>query len=141
MTLDIYAEEIIDRFKSPHNFGALENADFEAEEYNPLCGDRIKLQIKNNNGKLAAKFSGHGCAISQASVDILCDEIKNKNISEIKHLKDEDAIQLLNIPITGTRLKCALLGLWALRKALNNNNTEQSSADFLAGLRNGNRNI
>ena len=47
MILDIYAEEIIDRFKNPHNFGAIEGADFEAEEYNPLCGDRIKLQIKN----------------------------------------------------------------------------------------------
>ena len=122
MTLDIYAEEIIDRFKSPHNFGALENADFEAEELNPLCGDRIKLQINNNNGKLTAKFSGQGCAISLASADILCDEIRNTNISEVKNLKDEDAIKLLNVQITGTRLKCALLALWTLRQALKNGN-------------------
>ncbi|MBI2040760.1 MAG: iron-sulfur cluster assembly scaffold protein [DPANN group archaeon] len=120
MTLDIYAEEIIDRFRNPHNFGAIESADFEAEEYNPLCGDRIKLQIKTHDGRLTAKFSGHGCAISQASADILCGEIKNKQISEIENLKDDDVTKLLNIPITGTRLKCALLGLWALRSALKN---------------------
>jgi len=122
MILDIYAEEIIDRFKNPHNFGAIEGADFEAEEYNPLCGDRIKLQIKKENGKIIAKFSGQGCAISQASSDILCDCAKAKTLAELKTMQDEDILNLLGIKITGTRLKCALLGLWALRSALKNGN-------------------
>ena len=122
MTLDIYAEEIIDRFKSPHNFGAIDGADFEAEEYNPLCGDRIKLQIKNNNNKIIAKFSGQGCAISQASSDILCDCAKTKTLAELRTMRDEDILNLLGIKITGTRLKCALLPLWALRSALKNGN-------------------
>ncbi len=121
MTLDIYAEEIIDRFKSPHNFGAIENPDFEAEEFNPLCGDRIKLQIKNQNNKVTAKFSGQGCAISQASADILCEHITNSNFHEIKNLQDSEMLKLLGINIAGTRLKCALLGLLALRKALDGN--------------------
>ncbi len=122
MTLDIYAEEIIDRFKSPHNFGAIEKPDFEAEEYNPLCGDRIKLQIKKENKKVLAKFSGQGCAISQAASDILCDCAKTKTVTELKNMRDKDMINLLGIKITGTRLKCALLGLWALRSALKNGN-------------------
>ncbi len=128
MTLDIYSEIILDHFKNPHNFGAIEKPDFEAEEFNPLCGDRIKLQIKNQNNKVTAKFSGQGCAISQASADILCEHITNSNFQEIKNLSDSEMLKLLGINITGTRLKCALLGLWALRSALNN--AEQSSADF-----------
>src|SRR3989344_5415208 len=100
MTLDIYAEDIIDRFKNPHNFGAIEGADFEAEEYNPLCGDRIKLQIKKENNKIVAKFSGQGCAISQASSDILCDFAKTKTAAELKPMRDEDMLKLLGIKIT-----------------------------------------
>ncbi len=122
MTLDIYAEEIIDRFKNPRNFGAIEKPDFEAEEFNPLCGDRIKLQIKNNDNKLTAKFSGQGCAISQASTDILCDHVNTKSKGEIKNLQDSEMLKLIGINIAGTRLKCALLGLWALRCALNGRN-------------------
>ena len=122
MTIDMYAEEIIDRFKRPQNFGTIENADFEAEEFNPLCGDKIKLQLKTESGNILAKFSGQGCAISQASADILCDYMKTKRVSELKNIKDDDAIGLLNIPITGARLKCALLPLWALRSAINASN-------------------
>ncbi|MBI4095461.1 MAG: iron-sulfur cluster assembly scaffold protein [DPANN group archaeon] len=123
MTLDIYAEEIIDRFKSPHNFGKIDKADAQAMDYNPACGDEVEIFLKVKDGKISdVRFAGRGCAISQAASDILCDCAKTKTVAELKNMRDEDMINLLGVKITGTRLKCALLGLWALRGALKNGN-------------------
>ncbi len=121
MTLEMYKEHILDLYKNPRNKGVLENPTNEATKYNPLCGDEIKIQlILNNNKIINVNFSGQGCAISQASASLLTEKIKNMNLNEVKKLNKEDILNLLKIPISYTRIKCALLPLEAIKEALEN---------------------
>lgn len=121
MTLEMYKEHILDLYKNPRNKGVLENPTNEATKYNPLCGDEIKIQlILNNNKIIKVNFSGQGCAISQASASLLTEKIKNMNLNEVKKLNKEDILNLLKIPISYTRIKCALLPLEAIKEALEN---------------------
>lgn len=118
---EIYKEHILDLYKNPHNKGNLNNPTHEFSKNNPLCGDEIKIQLIVNDNKITdVKFSGQGCAISQASASLLTDKIKNINIQKIKKLKKEDVLNLLKIPISYTRIRCALLPLEALKRALEN---------------------
>jgi len=118
---DLYTEIILDYYKYPRNKGPLPNATTTAEEDNPLCGDKISMHLKITNNKIEdIKFEGEGCAISQAAASILTEELKNKTITEVKNLSNEDMINLLNIPISPGRMKCALLGLQTTKKALEN---------------------
>lgn len=115
----IYQEYILDLYRNPHNKGELNDADAVAEEFNPSCGDRIKLTLKFDGGVLSnVKHSGQGCAISQASVSLLTDFIKGKTKAELKAMTEEEATVLLGIPISHTRRKCAILGWLTLQKAL-----------------------
>ena len=115
----IYQEYILDLYRHPHNLGELNDADSQAEEFNPSCGDRIKLMLKFDGEILSeVKHSGQGCAISQASVSLLTDFIKGKNKAELKKITEEEATALLGIPISHTRRKCAILGWLTLQKAL-----------------------
>ncbi len=115
----LYQEFIFDLYRHPHNTGELTDADAVAVDFNPSCGDRIKLTLKFDGETLAdVKHLTQGCAISQASVSLLTDFIKGKTKSDLKNLSVAEAIALLGIPISHTRQKCASLGWMALQKTL-----------------------
>lgn len=121
MSLNLYTEIILDLYKNPLNKGNLENPTHEFFKNNPLCGDEIKIQLIVNDNKIKeVKFNGIGCVISQASASLLTNKIKNMSIENVKNLKKEDVLEMLHIPISQPRLRCALLPLDALRGALEN---------------------
>ena len=116
---DLYRAYILEHYRRPHNFGVLEHANASHEGANPLCGDRITLQLRLADGKIAGVgFTGRGCAISQASASLLTDEIKGKPIVDASSLTSKDVLDLLGIDISPARLKCALLSLDTLQHAL-----------------------
>jgi len=114
---DFYRELIIDRYQNPHYRGELDPHDISFEDSNPLCGDelRIDLRINGDDSILEAAFSGRGCAISQASADLLLEHIQGKSLEEVKQLSKEDILDLLGIELGPVRLKCALLSLKVLK--------------------------
>jgi nitrogen fixation NifU-like protein len=114
---DLYREIIIDRYKNPQYRGSLTPHDIAFEDDNPLCGDhiRVELQLDEHNRVRAAAFDGHGCAISQASADLLMESILGKTLDEVKALTKDDLLELLGITLGAVRLKCALLSLKVLK--------------------------
>jgi nitrogen fixation NifU-like protein len=114
---DLYRELIIDRYKNPQYRGVLEPNDITFEDDNPLCGDHIRIDIclDETNRIVDAVFDGHGCAISQASADLLIESILGKTIDEVKMVKKQDVLDLLGIELGPVRLKCALLCLKVLK--------------------------
>ncbi len=115
---DLYREVILEHFKNPGYKGELDPHDYSFEDENPLCGDHIRVDLRvDESGKVTeAAFSGHGCAISQASTDLLLESIIGKSIDEVKQLQKEDILELLGIEELGpVRLKCALLSLKVLK--------------------------
>ena len=114
---DLYREIIIERYKNPAYKGTLEPNDITFEDENPLCGDHIRIDLRvDKDGKVAeAAFSGHGCAISQASADLLLESIIGKNLDEVKALNRQDILDNLGIDLGPVRLKCALLPLKVLK--------------------------
>ena len=125
---DFYRENVLDHYKNPRNFGKLSDSDYSAEMDNPLCGDRIEMEIKLKvqSGRPLGKFKvikeirfyGEGCAISTASASMLTERVKGMEIDEVQKLNKEDILKLLGIQLTPTRLKCALLPLEVLHKTL-----------------------
>ena len=114
----MYQENILDHYRNPRNFGFIENPDADANDYNPLCGDKVGIQLKINGNKIKEiKFYGSGCAISQASASMLTEEINGKTIDDIMKITKEDVLDLLGIEISYVRLKCALLSLKVLKMA------------------------
>ena len=81
---ELYQEVILDHNKRPRNFQALENANHAAEGYNPLCGDRLNLYVRVDDGIVTnVGFQGSGCAISKASASMMTDSIKGKPLGEV----------------------------------------------------------
>jgi nitrogen fixation NifU-like protein len=114
---DLYREQIIDRFKNPRSRGTLDPHDFTYEDDNPLCGDRIRIDVRvdADNRVTAAAFSGQGCAISQASADLLTESVVGKTLDEVKRISKDDILEMLGIELGPVRLKCALLSLKVLK--------------------------
>ncbi len=111
---DFYREEILEHYTHPHNYGVLEEPDISHEEHNPLCGDRVRFDIRlDGDGQTVkdVRFSGVGCAISKAAASMLTDLILGKTLDEIKALTREDVLDELGIDLGPVRLKCALLPL------------------------------
>ncbi|RJR28394.1 SUF system NifU family Fe-S cluster assembly protein [Candidatus Microgenomates bacterium] len=117
---NIYREVILEHYKHPHNFGTLQKPSSSAQESVISCGDEISMELEIKNGKLVdVAFSGQGCAISMAAASLLTDSIKGKEVVKLQALIGDDILSLLGVNLTPTRLKCALLSLEVLHKALN----------------------
>ncbi len=114
---DLYREVIIEHYKNPAYRGHLDPHDYSFEDSNPLCGDHIEitLQISADGAVSDARFDGHGCAISQASADLLIESIIGKPLEDVRHLTKQDVLDLLGIELGPVRLKCALLSLKVLK--------------------------
>ena len=114
---DLYREVIIEHYKNPGFRGELDPHDISFEDENPLCGDHIRIDLRVNKNEVVteAAFSGHGCAISQASADLLLEFIIGKTLDEIRQLTKDDLLELLGIELGPVRLKCALLSLKVLK--------------------------
>ncbi len=119
MSLDMYAEQILDYYKNPRDFGEIKNAQIHARDLNPLCGDEIEIFAKAN-GQIVSeiKFRGAGCAISMASASMLTEKAKGKNISEVMKFGEKEILEMIGIDVSPARKKCAMLGLWVLQAGL-----------------------
>lgn len=117
MDTNIYREQIIDLYEHPLNFGSVEQPDFTYEEDNPLCGDVIRIDVRLDEDQRVAEvaWSGDGCAISQASASLLTEEIKGKSLAEIRAFTSEQLLELVGVPLSMARVKCALLSLKVLK--------------------------
>lgn len=114
---DLYRETIIEHYKNPAHKGRLDPHDFSFADSNPLCGDHLEITLRADDAGLVseAAFEGHGCAISQASADLLIDSIIGRPVEEIKKLDKDYILGLLGIELGPVRLKCALLSLKVLK--------------------------
>ena len=116
----LYTEIIQDAYRRPAHRGALENPTHSHEDQNPLCGDTLRVQLRVEDDRIVeAKFEGSGCAISQASAELLLDRIQGQPLSVVRQLDKDAVLEELGMPtISPARLKCALLSLGVLRGAL-----------------------
>src|SRR5688500_17749076 len=117
----LYREVILDHYKNPRGHGVIEGADAEADGLNPLCGDEVSIYVSlAEDGETIdeVKFSGRGCAISQAATSMLTEMVTGRSATEVATLDKEELLEEIGIPLTPIRLKCALLGLGVLKVAL-----------------------
>jgi nitrogen fixation NifU-like protein len=117
MTAEMYREQMIELFRNPMNHGELDPHTFSYEEDNPLCGDVIRMDVlMGEDGRVAdVRWRGDGCAVSQVSASLLTDDIKGKTLNELKNYDKQDLLDLLGIPLSMARMKCALLSLKVLK--------------------------
>jgi len=124
---DLYREQILDHARHPHNSGRLDAPTVTHEEHNPLCGDRVRIDLLIENDTVAdVRFSGKGCAISQASASMLTDAVKGLSVEQAKAFSKDDLLELIGLPLgkNPVRLKCALLSLKTLKVGLYGTNVE-----------------
>ena len=117
----LYREVILDHYKNPRGHGVIEEADAEAEGQNPLCGDEVSIYVAfDEDGQTIddVKFSGRGCAISQAATSMLMEMTKGRKAGEVAALDKDELLAEIGVPLTPVRLKCAMLGLTTLKVAL-----------------------
>ncbi len=113
---DFYRELILDHARNRRNWGLVNPADFDHTESNPLCGDSLRLTLKLNADHVieAVGWEGHGCAISQASASMLGEQLVGKTLDEARQLTRQQILDMIGIPLTINRMKCALLSLKVL---------------------------
>ena len=115
----LYSDILLDHFRHPRNYGSLDAPDISNEQFNPLCGDRIRLELRFEQSRVsAARFKGDGCAISTAAASLLTELVLGKNLEELTNVPNEQLISALESNIQPARLQCALLPLQALREGL-----------------------
>jgi len=116
---EIYRDELLDHYYSSPRRGRLEQPDVAFEDENPLCGDRVRVEVKLANGTIEdIRFDGDGCVISQASASLLCEKAVGKRVEEVNRWGVKEVLQFLGIQLTPVRLRCALLPLKVLQVAL-----------------------
>ncbi len=116
---EVYRENILEHYKHPRHRGTLENPDITYEDANPLCGDRLRLDLRVRDGRIEhVRFSGVGCSISQAAASMLCERIEGMTVEDVKKLGREDMLEMLGIELGPVRLKCGLLALKTLKAGL-----------------------
>lgn len=115
---EMYTERLLEHYRHPRNRGHLEDPDIAAEEYNPLCGDRVSLEARIQSGEITeARFDGRGCALCLGSASILTEMIEGRTLDELRTVGQEEYLAELQSPIRPARLKCALLPWIAFRRA------------------------
>jgi len=119
MAEQLYREVILDHYRNPRNKGTLDPADYTYQDVNPLCGDEIRVDLRVDGDRVAdVKFSGRGCAISQAAASILTEMVEGRTLDEVKAIGRDDVLEELGAPISPARMKCAMLGLKVLKAGL-----------------------
>ena len=115
----LYSEVLLDHFRHPRNYGRLPSPDIAHEDLNPLCGDRIRIEIGLEGAVVAAaRFTGNGCAISMAAASLLTELILGREITDSEGISDDALVTALESEIRPSRLQCALLPLKVLRAGL-----------------------
>jgi nitrogen fixation protein NifU and related proteins len=124
---EMYTERLLDHYRHPRNKGSLAMPDpsdslgqvLAAEEYNPLCGDRVRIETKVQEERIVdVRFDGRGCALCLGAASILTEAIEGRTLDELRGLGQEEFLAELQAPIRPARLKCALLPWMAFRRAL-----------------------
>ncbi len=117
--MDIYAENIIDHYKHPHGKERLPSPTISHAELNASCGDTLTIDLLIEDGAVAGiGWTGDGCAISQATMSILSDEIRGKTVEELEAWNAAKITGMLGVPVGARRMKCALLCLHTLNNAI-----------------------
>ncbi len=116
---DFYKEYILDHYRNPRNFGHLDAPTAVAEDLNPLCGDKIRFELQvDADGRVSdVRFSGKGCAISQASASMLTESLKGEKLEDVARFSQERVLENVGIGISPARMKCAMLGLKVVKSA------------------------
>jgi nitrogen fixation NifU-like protein len=120
MNFEMYQDNIMDHYESPSHRGTLEHPTFEIRDLNPLCGDEVRIQARldDESRLVAVRFEGKGCVISLAAASMLMEEVEGKTLDEVKKMGRQAMLDLLGVPLTMMRVKCAMLPLRALEKAI-----------------------
>jgi nitrogen fixation NifU-like protein len=115
---EMYTERLLDHYRNPRNRGRLDAPDLAAEEYNPLCGDRVTIEMRTEAGRvIEARFEGRGCALCLGAASILTELIRGQTLDELRALDQEEFLVQLQSKPRPSRLKCALLPWMAFRHA------------------------
>jgi nitrogen fixation protein NifU and related proteins len=115
---DLYRDNLLDHYENPRHHGTIEHADISHEESNPLCGDKIRVDVKLSADGTHIEdiaFSGDGCIISQAAASMLMEDVAGKPLTDVQVLERQDVLDMVGVPLTAARVKCALLGLKVLK--------------------------
>jgi nitrogen fixation NifU-like protein len=128
---DIYRQYILDHYREPRNHGTLEHPDIHAADTNPLCGDRIEIDLNVRDDRVTeVRFRGRGCAISQASASMLTEKIEGATLDELRALRPEDIFEMLGVEIGPARQRCALLSLRVLHEGIGGHYTGRLDDDL-----------
>ena len=117
----LYSDILMDHFRHPRNYGSLVAPDISNEQFNPLCGDRVRIELKLNRSIVTeARFKGDACAISTAAASLLTELVVGEDVEKLANIPDARLISALESDIKPARLQCVLLPLQALREGLKN---------------------
>jgi nitrogen fixation NifU-like protein len=129
---DIYRQYILEHYRDPRNHGHLDQPDIHAADTNPLCGDRVEIDLHVRDDRVTdVRFSGRGCAISQASASMLTEKIEGATLDELRALTPQDILDMLGVEIGPARQRCALLSLRVLHQGINGPYTGRFDEDNL----------
>ena len=127
---DMYRQYILEHFREPRNYGHLEHPDITARDTNPLCGDRIEIELAVQDDRVTAvRFSGRGCAISQAAASMLTERIEGATLDELRALRPDDVLEMIGVEIGPARQRCALLSLRVLHQGIGGSYTGRMDED------------
>lgn len=116
---DLYRQYIIEHYREPRNHGHLDHPDIHAADTNPLCGDRIEIDLRLDGDRVVeVRFDGRGCAISQASASMLTERIEGATLDDLRALTPDDIFEMLGVTIGPARQRCALLALRVLHQGI-----------------------
>ncbi len=123
---DLFRETILEHYRNPSCQGSIENPDLAYEDFNPLCGDRVRMEFRIVDDKIAeVRWNGHGCSISQAAASMLCERIEGRPLDEVKAIDRDEVMEMLGIELGPVRLKCALLSLKTMKAGLYGMTTDE----------------